>query len=183
MMCAMRIPLSCAVEGRDQFAGTVIAVAVDPAVWELHGVLVEPAHRVGLGKWVPPDLIRADNSGGLQMQIAADQFAGLDDAESSTLEEGVRSSYVIPFPYTPRGPDPVQRVVTQTTPPGNTVLSASTPVLGLDWDHVAFGGVTTSGQNQIQGLLLLRQRFIGRSEHDVPTSKVTLTDRGIEVDG
>lgn len=173
----------CAVVGRDQFTGQVTALAVDPASWALNGVLVEPARRLGLGKWVPPNLIRSDsrNRNGLRLQLSADEFDGLEDAEASTLEDGVRSSYT-PFPYSLPRPEVVRRVVTQTTPPGNAVFNSSTPVLGPNSDKVTFGGAITSGQNQIQRLLVLRQRFIGHSEQDIPVSAVTVTDRGIRVD-
>lgn len=181
-MCLVRIRLLSEVAGRDQFAGRVMALAVDPTGWELSGVLIEPARRIGLGKWVPPGLIRSGSREALRLQLGEAQFAELEDAESSTLEEGVRSMYVLPFPYVRPAPDLVRRVVTHKTPPGTAVLSSSTPVVGLDWDKVTFGGVVTGDQDRIQYLIVLRQRFIGQSEVEVPANKSSLTDRGIRVD-
>lgn len=156
-----------------------MALAVDPTGWELCGILVEPSRRIGLGKWVPPDLIRSDSRNVLRMQLASDDFDELEDAESSTLEEGVRSSYT---PFGLRSADVLRRAVSHIAPPGKGILSARTPVLGVDWDRVTFGGVTTTGQKQIQRLLLLRERFIGRSEHEIPARGASLSDQGIRVD-
>jgi hypothetical protein len=156
-----------------------MALAVDPTDWALCGVLIEPARRIGLGKWVPPNLIRSDSGERLRMQLASADFDELEDAESSTIEEGVRSSYT---PYGFRSPDVFRRAVTPLAPPGRVVLSSRTPIVDVDGDEITLGGVITSGYDQVQRLLLLRQRLIGRSEFEVPARSATLTDRGIRVD-
>lgn len=89
---------------RDGECGVVIRVVVDPVARALTHLVVEPKHRLGLGKLVPLHMVEVSDDG-VTLGCSLEEFEQLPAAEETdylTTNEGYLgygSSEVFPLPY------------------------------------------------------------------------------------
>jgi sporulation protein YlmC with PRC-barrel domain len=169
----------------------------DDAVTHL---VVEPAHRQGLGKLVPLGLVDAGNAhsakGDVQLRCTMAEFGQLDPAEATYFFPGnedydiYRREPVVAWPYyappgamlpgapgTPGGPGDVAQVVTiDTVPdqlPGEDEVTRGEHVHAMDGDigHVQ-GIVVDAGSGRVTSVLLREGHLLSHRTVLIPRSAV-----------
>ena len=171
----MEIRFGQPVDGRGGQLGEVIAVAVSDSTWTLVRVLVEPEHRLGLGRWVRFDLLR-DDAGGLVADLDPDEFEALPPGETTELVEGV-STNVWRLPAAPV----IRQVAKEVAGPGERVLNAATPLLADGDDVGPLGGFVVDPSGRVESLVRIRRKLLGHSEEVIPIDGATLSDGGIRL--
>ncbi|HWG14935.1 MAG TPA: PRC-barrel domain-containing protein [Streptosporangiaceae bacterium] len=80
------------VHGQDGVDGRLIWVVADRRTnpWVITHLVVEPAHRTGLGRFVPLDLVAGvdPDTGAIALNCTADQFEQLESAEETQYTPG-----------------------------------------------------------------------------------------------
>ena len=76
----------------DGVCGELRRVVVDPIAWVVTHLVVEPPHRIKLGRLVPVDLV--DTTGeGLALRCTLAQFGMLEDAEETRYLQGANGQW------------------------------------------------------------------------------------------
>jgi len=133
--------------------GTVIRVVVNPVQEVVTHLVVEPAHREGLGHLVPLDLVEVDAaSGDVTLRCSLEEFAKLAFAEEtqflpgSGIYAGYPASHVFALPYYGLGVGNITPpIVTDTLPAGEVGIRRGQQV------HATDGGI-----GRVQGLVIDR---------------------------
>jgi sporulation protein YlmC with PRC-barrel domain len=193
--------LGAVVRCTDGDCGTIKSLVIDPAADAVTHLLVEPAHRQGLGKLVPRTLVEtapASAEAGVRLRCTMAEFGQLDAAESTEFFSGNKAfefyggERMISWPYyappgVTDGPGPpadfgrVTHVVTvDTVPdqlPGEDEVSPGERVHAKDGDigHVQ-GIVADPGTGRVTGLLLREQHLLRRRTVLIPRSAVAEVD-------
>jgi sporulation protein YlmC with PRC-barrel domain len=161
--------------------GTVIRVVVNPVQEVVTHLVVEPAHREGLGRLVPLDLVEVDaESGDVGLRCSLAEFGKLPYAEEteflpgSGVYAGYPASQVFALPYYGLGVGNITPpIVTDTLPAGEVGIRRGQEV------HATDGGI-----GRVQGLvvdratlhvthvLLQEGHLWGRKEVAIPISAV-----------
>ena len=176
MSKTMEIRFGQLIEGRGGGPlGEVIAVAVSASEWTVQQVLVEPEHRLGLGRWVRFDLLRYD-AGLCVADLDPDEFEALPPGETTELVEGVRTSVwrVPPAPV-------IRRVAKEVAERGERVLNAATPLLADGDDVGPLSGFGVDSSGGVQSLIRIRRKLLGHSEDVIPIAGATLSEGGIRL--
>jgi sporulation protein YlmC with PRC-barrel domain len=165
--------------------GTVIRVVVNPVQEVVTHLVVEPAHREGLGRLVPLDLVEVDaESGDVGLRCSLAEFGKLPYAEEteflpgSGVYAGYPASQVFALPYYGLGVGNITPpIVTDTLPAGEVGIRRGQEV------HATDGGI-----GRVQGLvvdratlhvthvLLQEGHLWGRKEVAIPISAVKEID-------
>jgi hypothetical protein len=101
---ATQFTIGTEVSCTDGVCGVVIRVVVNPVVREVTHLVVEPMHRVGLGRLVPLDLVESSTDE-VRLRCTLAEFEALDLAEETHflpgdgLFPGYTSSEVFALPY------------------------------------------------------------------------------------
>ena len=84
--------IGASVHGQDGVVGRLIWVVADRRAnpWVITHLVVEPAHRTGLGRFVPLDLVASvdPGTGAITLGCTADQFEQLESAEETQYVPG-----------------------------------------------------------------------------------------------
>ena len=126
----IRLMLGALVVARDGVCGLVKSILVDPSVPRVVHLLVEPEHRIGLGRLVPVELVCAverDARDGVDLDCDLAAFATLPLAETSEITSGVGVGYVYVH-----SPAPLVREVHEMVPEGEASLQAGAAVVATD---------------------------------------------------
>jgi hypothetical protein len=173
----------------DGDCGQVIRVVVNPVVREVTHIVVEPKHRVGLGRLVPLDLVRG---AGDEVELACTlaEFDQLDLAEETHflpgdgLLPGYTSSQVFALPYYGLGVGNVSPPVTlDDLPVGDVGIRRNEPVYASD-GHIGRvqGLVIEPIHHRVTHLLLQEGHLWGRKEVSIPIGLVSsIEENGIEL--
>ena len=172
MSATARLMLGALVVGTDGVCGLVKSLLVDPSVPRIAHLVVEPEHRIGLGRLVPVELVcaieeDADNGIDLNCDLAA--FAALPSAETSEVVRGVGAGYVYVH-----GPALVVREVRDSLPHEETALRSGTPVLATDGEIGKLAGFDSGPpQHRILQVSVNERRFAwGHGAVQLPMSCV-----------
>ena len=146
--------------------GHVSRVVVDPLAQAVTHLVVEPAHRQGLGRLVPLDLVDA-TGGQVRLRCSQAEFEQLGSAEETEFVPGTRGyaeygpMQVLSWPYYGLGgaagvpgesvPSINQTVTYDAVPLGEVAIHRGDPV------HATDGTI-----GQVQGLVMDRERLIQR---------------------
>ena len=181
----------------DGDCGTIKSLVINPGDDAVTHLVVEPAHRQGLGKLVPlrhvDTAMPATAEGGVRLRCTTAEFGQLDPAEASYFFPGdeqydiYRSEQVVSWPYyaapgagppgEPRGAGEVTQVVTvDTVPdqlPGLDELPRGEHVHAKDGDigHVQ-GILIDTGSGCVASVLLREWHLLGRRTVLIPRSAV-----------
>lgn len=184
----------------DGDCGKIRSLVIDPDNDAVTHLVVEPAHRQGLGKLVPLRLADAGIAhaaeGEVRLRCTMAEFGQLDPAEATYFFPGnedyeiYRREPVVSWPYyvpsgatlpgapgMPGGPGEVAQVVTiDTVPdqlPGEDEVSRGEHVHATDGDigHVQ-GIVVDTGSGRVTSVLLRAGHLLGRKRVLIPRSAV-----------
>jgi sporulation protein YlmC with PRC-barrel domain len=170
----------------DGDCGAVIRVVVNPVVREVTHIVVEPTHRVGLGRLVPLHLVTSSGDV-VELACTLAEFEQLDLAEETHflpgdgLLAGYTSSEVLALPYYGLGVGNVSPPVTiDTLPVGEVGVRRGESVYATD-GHIGHvrGLVIEPQHHHVTHFLLQEGHLWGRKEVAIPIGAVT----GIDEDG
>jgi sporulation protein YlmC with PRC-barrel domain len=177
---------SCA----DGVCGEVIRVVVDPVARAVTHLVVEPKHRVGLGRLVPLDLVDTP-TGEVRLRCTLAEFGNLDFAEETQFLPG-DSSYAgygpgqwLSWPYSGLGRgmgELSQRVIFDKVPLGEVTVRRGEHVHATDGEIGRVHGlVIDSGDHHVTHVLLEEGHLWGHKEVAIPISAVTQVESGIQL--
>ena len=183
----------------DGVCGEVTRVVVDPVARAVTHLVVEPAHRQGLGRLVPLDLVE-DATDGVLLRCTIAQFENLDSAEDTQFVPGTvgYAAYgpeqVIAWPYyglagTAMAPgiDPElvgtsATVTYDTIPLGEVAVRRGEPVHATDGSIGHVQGLVIDPRNRHVTHVLLQEGHVwGRKQVAIPIGAVAGVDDGIRL--
>jgi sporulation protein YlmC with PRC-barrel domain len=183
----------------DGVCGEVTRVVVDPVARAVTHLVVEPAHRQGLGRLVPLDLVE-DATDGILLRCTMAQFEELDPAEDTQFVPGSAGyaaygpEQVVSWPYyglagtaMAPGMDPelvgVSPTVTyDTIPVGEVAVRRGEPVHATDGSIGHVQGLVIDPRNRhVTHVLLQEGHLWGRKEVAIPIGAVAGVDDGIRL--
>jgi hypothetical protein len=164
----------------DGVCGVVIRVVVNPVVRAVTDLVIEPKHRVGLGRLVPLDLVEASGDE-VTLRCTLAEFEALNLAEETHflpgdgLFPGYTSSEVFALPYYGLGVGNVTPPITvDALPLGEVAIRRGEPVHATDGEigHVQ-GLVIEPVHHHVTHFLLQEGHLWGRKEVAIPIAAVT----------
>jgi sporulation protein YlmC with PRC-barrel domain len=170
--------------------GQVIRVVVNPVAEVVTHLVVEPAHREGLGRLVPLDLVDVEaDSGEVKMHCTLAEFAKLEAAEetlflpSTGLYAGYASSQVFALPYYGLGVGTITPpVITDSIPVGEIAIRRGQQVHATDGGIGRVQGlVIDRTSHHVTHILLQEGHLWGRKDVVIPISAVTGIEDGIHL--
>ncbi len=175
--------------------GEVKRVVVDPARRELTHLVIEPAHRQGLGRLVPLDLVE-DASPEVRLRCTTSEFDNLPLAEETDFLPGgsgyadyaAHEAYYWPY-YGLGGPglgtwaaDASAIVTHDSLPVGEVGVRRGEPVHAADGEIGRVEGlVMEPAHHHVTHVLLQEGHLWGRKEVAIPIGAVTKMDDGISL--
>jgi hypothetical protein len=187
---ATQFTIGAAAVCRDGDCGAVIRVVVNPVRREVTHLVVEPKHRVGLGRLVPLDLVEESSADAVKLSCSLAEFEALDLAEEtrflpgSGLLPGYASSQVFALPYFGLGPGNVTPPVTlDALPVGEVAVRRGETVHATDGAIGRVEGLVIEPVNHhVTHVLLQEGHLWGRKEVAIPIGAVTGIDEiGIQL--
>jgi sporulation protein YlmC with PRC-barrel domain len=178
----------------DGVCGDVIRVVVDPITRTVTHLVVEPKHRIALGRLVPLTLVHA-TAGGIRLRCTLAQFEKLDWAEETQFlpgsggYPGYNPGQVLTWPYYGLGgggglgmgniPQPV---ILDRVPLGEVAVRRGEQVHASDGAIGRVQGlVVDPDDHHVTHVLLQEGHLWGRKEVAIPINAVTRVDSGIRL--
>jgi sporulation protein YlmC with PRC-barrel domain len=202
--------IGASVSCSDGPCGEVKRVVVDPVARAITHLVVEPAHRQGLGRLVPLDLVGLDVAGTapgdtapgeIRLRCTLADFEKLDPAEETQFIPG-SSGYaaygpeqVIAWPYYSLGADTglpggvdlqvaniSPTITVDSVPAGEVAIRRGDPVHATDGDIGRVQGLVMNPRDhRVTHVLLQEGHLWGRKEVAIPVRAVTTVDDGIRL--
>jgi sporulation protein YlmC with PRC-barrel domain len=168
---AMGAKASCV----DGPGGEVTRLIIDPATATVTHLVIEPKHRTGAGRLVPLDLVDS-TADGIRLRCTVEEFGSLEPAEEMELVDSVIGDL-----YGPTGASsPVQAVVQDIVPGGETDIERGEPVHALDGEIGRVHGCQVDpNDHRVTHVLLGEGHLWGRKEVAIPASAVIKVENGI----
>jgi sporulation protein YlmC with PRC-barrel domain len=200
MPAAEEFTIGAKVNCSDGDCGKVRRVVVDPVARAVTHLVVEPKHRLGLGRLVPLDLVHA-TAGKIRLSCTMAEFEQLDSAEETQFIPG-SSGYaaqgpeqVVSWPYyglagsagMAGGMGAEMAGVSQTVtydkvPLGEVEVRHGEPVHATDGDIGRVQGlVIDPADHHVTHVLLQEGHLWGRKEVAIPITAVTNVEDGIQL--
>jgi len=171
---------------RDGECGEVICVVIDPVARKVTHLVVEPAHRQGLGRLVPLELVES-SSDGVVLRCTMNEFEQLEFAEETDFlprtigYQGYNPANVLPLPYYGLNTVGVTPPVTyDKLPLGEVSVRRNVPVHAMDGEIGKVQGIVIDpSDHHVTHVLLQEGHLWGREEVAIPVSAVI--DFGSEI--
>jgi sporulation protein YlmC with PRC-barrel domain len=176
--------------------GELKRVVVDPVARSVTHLAVEPAHREGLARLVPVDLV-STTADGIRLDCTMAEFEALGPAEETQFVPGTRGydlygpEQVLSWPYYQLGDTVMfpedegkfsQTVTTDTVPLGEVAVPRGAHVHATDGPIGQVQGlVIDPSSDHVTHVLLQEGHLWGRKQVAIPISAVTQLDDGIGV--
>ncbi len=181
-MGAMEFTIGAEAACTDGVCGQVSRVVVDPVAKAVTHLVVEPKHRVGLGRLVPLDLIEV-TTGQIRLRCTTEEFERLEAAEETQFLPGSEGlpgygpDEVLAWPY--YGGNASPPVTFDTMPLGEVALRRGEQVHATDGPigHIQ-GLIIDAATRHVTHVLLQEGHLWGRKEVAIPISAVTTVDDG-----
>jgi sporulation protein YlmC with PRC-barrel domain len=171
---AMGTTASCV----DGPGGKVSRVIIDPATETVTHLVIEPKHRLGLGRLVPLDLVDT-TAGDLRLRCTVEEFGELEPAEETELIDGVTAGLGVNAMGVTT---PVPIVVEDVVPLGEADVERGEPVHALDGEIGRVQGfLVDPDDHRVTHVLLEEGHLWGRKEVSIPVSAVTGVENGIQL--
>ena len=184
----VRVNIGAKVTCADGPCGSVSRVVVDPIAKSMTHLVVEPTHRLGLGRLVPVELA-TETGDEIALACTIAEFEQLDSAEATQFVPGTRgyASYgpeqILSWPYYPLGESVTplddagkfsETVTYDTVPPGEVAVRRGAPVHATDGaiGHVQ-GLAIDPASGKVTHVLLAEGHLWGRKQVAIPISSVS----------
>lgn len=186
-----RYAIGSTVTCTDGPGGEITQVVVEPVRREVTHLVVEPKHRLGLGRLVPLTLVAKVDAGRGEVTLSCTtaDFEHLDQAEEERfLPEvdgwlGYNPGQVYAWPHYGLSPPTLPLpTVEDTLPPGEVAIFRGDHVRATDGDIGEVKGLAIDATtNRVTHVLLAEGHLWGRKEVAIPIAEVTSVEGGIEV--
>ncbi len=181
--------------------GTVSRVIIDPVAKAVTHLVIEPKHRIGLGRLVPLDIVDSSN-GKIRIHCTTAEFELLEPAEETEFLPGTNNTLgyerdqTWAMPYYGLGlgglggagiggvgaSNVVQPVTHDTIPLGEIAIRRGEQVHATDGDIGKVQGLVIDPRNhQVAHVLLQEGHLWGRKEVAIPISAVLSVDNGVRL--
>ncbi len=172
---AMGTTASCV----DGPGGKVSRVIIDPATETVTHLVIQPKHRLGVGRLVPLDLVDT-TAGDIRLRCTVEEFDGLEPAQETELIDDVTAGLGLGL-NAPMGTiSPVQPIVQDVVPLGEADVDRGDPVHALDGEIGRVHGLLVDPHDhRVTHVLLQEGHLWGRKKVSIPASAVTGVENGI----
>jgi sporulation protein YlmC with PRC-barrel domain len=171
---AMGATASCA----DGPGGKVTRVIIDPATETVTHLVIEPKHRMGLGRLVPLDLVDS-TAGEIRLRCTVDEFGKLEPAQETELIDDVTGGLGLGGL---NAPPPAPVIVQDVVPLGEADVDRGEPVHALDGEIGRVQGLLVDpDDHRVTHVLLEEGHLWGRKKVSIPVSAVTGVANGIQL--
>ena len=173
---AMGATASCV----DGPGGKVSRLIIDPATETVTHLVIEPKHRLGVGRLVPLDLVDT-TAGDIRLRCTVDEFCELEPAQETELIDDVTAGLGIGGLNAPMGVvSPVQTILEDVVPLGEADIDRGDPVHALDGEIGRVHGLLVDPHDhRVTHVLLEEGHLWGRKKVSIPASAVTGVEHGI----
>jgi sporulation protein YlmC with PRC-barrel domain len=174
---AMGATASCV----DGPGGKVSRVIIDPATETVTHLVIQPKHRLGVGRLVPLDLVET-TAGDIRLRCTVEEFGGLEPAQETELIDDV-TSLGLGGLNAPMGTiSPVQTYLQDVVPLGEADVDRGDPVHALDGEIGRIQGLLVDpDHHRVTHVLLEEGHLWGRKKVSIPVSAVTGVENGIQL--
>ena len=174
---AMGATASCV----DGPGGKVSRVIIDPATETVTHLVIEPKHRLGVGRLVPLDLVDT-TAGDIRLRCTVEEFGGLEPAQETELIDDA-GDLGLGGLNAPMGViSPVQAILQDTVPLGEADVERGDPVHALDGEIGRVQGLMVDpDDHRVTHVLLEEGHLWGRKKVSIPASSVTGVANGIRL--
>jgi sporulation protein YlmC with PRC-barrel domain len=175
---AMGATASCV----DGPGGKVSRVIIDPATETVTHLVIEPTHRLGVGRLVPLHLVDT-TAGEIRLRCTVEEFGGLEPAQETELVDDVTGGLGFGGLSAPMGgASPVQAVLRDAVPLGEADVDRGEPVHALDGEIGRVQGLLVDpDDHRVTHVLLQEGHLWGRKKVSIPVSAVTGVENGISL--
>jgi sporulation protein YlmC with PRC-barrel domain len=175
---AMGATASCA----DGPGGKVSRVIIDPATETVTHLVIQPKHRLGVGRLVPLDLVDT-TAGGIRLRCTVEEFGELEPAQETELIDDFTAGLGLGGVDAPMGIiSPVQTMVQDVVPLGEADVDRGDPVFALDGEIGRVQGLMVDpDHHRVTHVLLEEGHLWGRKKVSIPASAVTGVANGIRL--
>ena len=162
--------------------GTVCRVIIDPATETVTHLVIEPTHRLGVGRLVPLDLVDT-MAGEIRLRCTVEEFGQLEPAQETELIEDATGSLGPGALNTAMGvTSPVPIMVEDVVPLGEAGVNRGEPVHALDGEIGRVQGfLVDPDDHRVTHVLLEEGHLWGRKKVSIPVSAVTGVENGIQL--
>ena len=172
---AMGATASCV----DGPGGRVSRMIIDPATETVTHLVIEPKHRLGVGRLVPLDLVDT-TGGGISLRCTVEEFGNLEPAEETELVEDVTGGLGLNAPMGATYPVPV--ILQDVVPLGEADVERGEPVHAVDGEIGRVEGFLVDPEDhRVTHVLLQEGHLWGRKKVSIPVSAVTGVENGIRL--
>ena len=170
---AMGATASCV----DGPGGKVSRVIIDPATETVTHLVIEPKHRLGVGRLVPLDLVDTA-AGDIKLRCTVEEFGTLEPAQETELIDDVTPGLNAPMGMI----SPVQTILQDVVPLGEADVDRGDPVYALDGEIGRVQGLLVDpDHHRVTHVLLEEGHLWGRKRVSIPASAVTGVENGIRL--
>ena len=171
---AMGATASCV----DGPGGKVSRVIIDPATETVTHLVIEPKHRLGVGRLVPLNLVET-TAGDIRLRCTVEEFGALEPAQETELVDDVTGSLGLGGLNTP---PPVPVIIQDVVPLGEADVDRGEPVHALDGEIGRVQGfLVDPNDHRVTHVLLEEGHLWGRKKVSIPVSAVTGVENGIQL--
>jgi sporulation protein YlmC with PRC-barrel domain len=174
---AMGATASCV----DGPGGKVSRVIIDPATETVTHLVIQPKHRLGVGRLVPLDLVET-TAGDIRLRCTVEEFGGLEPAQETELIDDVTAGLGLGL-NAPMGTiSPMQPIIQDVVPLGEADVDRGDPVYALDGEIGRIKGLMVDpDDHRVTHVLLEEGHLWGRKKVSIPASAVTGVANGIRL--
>jgi sporulation protein YlmC with PRC-barrel domain len=158
--------------------GKVSRVIIDPATETVTHLVIEPKHRLGVGRLVPLDLVET-TAGDIRLRCTVEEFGALEPAQETELVDDVTGSLGLGGLNTP---PPVPVIIQDVVPLGEADVDRGEPVHALDGEIGRVQGfLVDPDDHRVTHVLLEEGHLWGRKKVSIPVSAITGVENGIQL--
>jgi len=170
---AMGATASCV----DGPGGKVSRVIIDPATETVTHLVIEPKHRLGVGRLVPLDLVDTA-AGDIRLRCTVEEFGTLEPAQETELIDDITGGLNAPMGTI----SPVQTILQDVVPLGEADVDRGDPVHALDGEIGRVQGLLVDpDDHRVTHVLLQEGHLWGRKKVSIPVGAVTGVENGIQL--
>ena len=161
--------------------GTVSRMIIDPATETVTHLVIEPKHRLGMGRLVPLDLVDT-TAGDIRLRCTVEEFGGLEPAQETELIDDA-GDLGLGGLNAPMGViSPGQAILQDVVPLGEADVERGDPVHALDGEIGRVQGLLVDpDDHRVTHVLLQEGHLWGRKKVSIPVSAVTGVENGIRL--
>ena len=170
---AMGATASCV----DGPGGKVSRLIIDPATETVTHLVIQPKHRLGVGRLVPLDLVDT-TAGDIRLRCTVEEFGTLEPAQETELIDDITGGLNAPMGTT----SPMPVILQDVVPLGEADVDRGDPVHALDGEIGRVQGLLVDPHDhRVTHVLLEEGHLWGRKKVSIPASAVTGVENGIRL--